>query len=181
MQNSLIFIVKTLSDLYLLTYLLRFILQWVRADYYNPIAQFVLRVTNPLVVPARRMLPSVGGVDLPTLVVLLVLECAVTWLLLTLYGASTPFLNLLYLALLRLIMLALWFYAIAILVYVVLSWVGQRHGSPVASLLADIVEPVLRPVRRILPPIAGLDLSPLLVLIALQAVIIALPLPPALR
>ena len=57
MQNSLIFIVKTLSDLYLLTYLLRFILQWVRADYYNPLAQFVLRVTNPLVVPARRMLP----------------------------------------------------------------------------------------------------------------------------
>src|SRR5690606_16977208 len=82
---------------------------------------------------------------------------------------------------LRLIMLALWFYAIAILVYVVLSWVGQRHGSPVASLLADIVEPVLRPVRRILPPIAGLDLSPLLVLIALQAGIIARPLHPALR
>ena len=181
MQNSLIFIVKTLSDLYLLTYLLRFILQWVRADYYNPLAQFVLKVTNPLVVPARRMLPSAGGVDLPTLIVLIVLQCVVTWLLLSLVGASVPLGTFVYLVLLRLIMLTLWFYSIAILIYVVLSWVGQRHGSPIASLLGDVVEPVLRPVRRILPPIGGLDLSPLLVLILLQALIIALPLPPVLR
>src|SRR5690606_13897613 len=120
-------------------------------------------------------------VDLPTLIVLIVLQCAVTWLLLTLVGASVPIGTFLYLALLRLIMLTLWFYSIAILIYVVLSLVGQRHGSPVADLLGDVVEPVLRPVRRVLPPIAGLDLSPLLVLIVLQALIIALPLPPVLR
>ena len=109
------------------------------------------------------------------------LEAAVTWLLLSLVGASAPVGTFLFLVLLRLIMLTLWFYSIAILIYVVLSWVGQRHGSPIASLLGDVVEPVLRPVRRILPPIGGLDLSPLLVLILLQALIIALPLPPVLR
>ena len=75
---------QTIGDLYLLTYLLRFVLQWVRADYYNPLAQFVLKVTNPLVVPARRLLPSAGGIDLPTLVVLIALEALVTWLLIAL-------------------------------------------------------------------------------------------------
>lgn len=181
MQNSLIFIVKTLSDLYLLTYLLRFMLQWVHADFYNPLAQFVLRVTNPLVLPARRLLPAVGGVDMPTLIVLIALECAVTGVLLALVGATVPIGTFLYFALLRLIMLTLWFYAIAILIYVILSWVGQRQGNPAATLLGDVVEPVLRPVRRALPSIAGLDLSPLLVLVALQALIIALPLPAVLR
>src|SRR5690554_3783162 len=181
MQNSLIFLVKTLSDLYLLTYLLRFILQWVRADYYNPLAQFIVRITNPLVVPARRVLPAIGGIDAPTLVVLLLLEGVVTWVLIKLVGVSVPPGQFLYWVLLRLIMLTLWFYSIAILVYVILSWVGQSHGSPVAHLLGDVVEPALRPVRRLLPPIAGLDLSPLLVLILLQALIIALPLPFPLR
>ena len=69
---------------------MRFILQWVRADYYNPLAQFVLKVTNPLVVPARRLLPSAGGIDLPTLVVLIALEALITWLLIALVGIPAP-------------------------------------------------------------------------------------------
>ena len=68
MQSALIFLFKTLADLYLLTFLLRFIMQWVRASHYNPLSQFVFKVTNPLVVPARRVLPSVAGLDTPTLV-----------------------------------------------------------------------------------------------------------------
>jgi uncharacterized protein YggT (Ycf19 family) len=84
MQSALIFLVKTLADLYLLTFLLRFIMQWVRASYYNPLSQFVFKVTNPLVVPARRVLPSVAGLDTPTLVVLVILEIAVTFALLRL-------------------------------------------------------------------------------------------------
>ncbi|HEY8519586.1 MAG TPA: YggT family protein [Gammaproteobacteria bacterium] len=180
MKESFIFIVRTLSDLYLLTFLLRFIFQWVRADYYNPFAQFVVKVTNPLVVPARRLLPSVGGVDMPTLVVLVLLEALVTALLIALAGWSVPAPTFLWFTLLRLIHLTLWFYTVAILVYVVLSWVGQASYSPLARLLDQIVEPVLRPARRLLPPIGGLDLSPLLVMILLQAVVIALRLPPLL-
>jgi YggT family protein len=181
MQNSLIFIVKTLTDLYLLTYLLRFILQWVRADYYNPLAQFILNVTNPLVVPARRLLPPAGGIDLPTLVVLILLECLATWMLIALAGASVPVGTFLAYVGLRLINLTLWFYSIGILIYVILSWVAPGQPNPMRRVLAEIVEPVLRPVRRLLPPIGGLDLSPLLVLIAIQAAIIALPLPGMLR
>jgi YggT family protein len=181
MQNALLFLIKTIADLYLLTYLLRFILQWVRADYYNPLVQFIVRVTNPLVVPARRLLPSVAGVDLPTLVVLIALEALVTWLLLVLAGVSAPLAWFAFYVLLRLISLTLWFYLMAILIYVVLSWVGQRQHSPVGAVLGALVEPLLRPARRLIPPIAGLDLAPVLVLILIQAVVIALPLPAFLR
>ena len=181
MQNSLLFLIKTVSDLYLLTYLLRFILQWVRAGYHNPLAQFVLKVTNPLVVPARRLLPSAGGIDLPTLVVLIVLEALTTWLLIWLTNVTVPVLWFVLYVVLRLVSLTLWFYLVAILIYVILSWVGQRQYSAVGAVLGELVEPFLRPARRLLPPIAGLDLAPLLVLILIQATVIALPLPGFLR
>lgn len=177
MQNALIFLVTTLADLYLLTFLLRFIIQWVRASYYNPLAQFVFKVTSPLVVPARRVLPSVGGLDTPTLAVLIVLEIVVTFVVLRLAGVSLPVPQLLLYSLLRLIALTLWFYTGALFVYVILSWFGDRGGNPMAELLGDLVEPLLRPVRRVLPPIGGLDLSPLIVILLLQAGMIALPLP----
>jgi YggT family protein len=181
MRDSLLFLIKTVSDLYLLTYLLRFILQWVRADYYNPIAQFVLKVTNPLVVPARRLLPSAGGIDLPTLVVLVALEALITWLLFVLADQNAAIGRFALYVLLRLVSLTLWFYLVAILIYVILSWVGQRQYSAIGGVLGALVEPVLHPARRLLPPIAGLDLAPLLVLILIQAVVIALPLPWFLR
>src|SRR5688572_32653941 len=117
MQSALIFLFKTLADLYLLTFLLRFIMQWVRASHYNPLSQFVFKVTNPLVVPARRILPSVAGLDTPTLVVLIVLEIISTLLLLLLLGVSLSVPELLFYSLLRLISLALWFYTGALLIF----------------------------------------------------------------
>lgn len=181
MQNALIFVVKTLTDLYVLTFLLRFIMQWTRADFHNPFADVILRVTNPLVRPARRLLPAARGVDLPTLILLLVLEALATLILLWLYGDRVPTSRFLVLVVLRLVNLTIWFYTIAIFVYVILSWIGQGRYSPIGALLGDLVEPILAPARRIVPPIAGVDLSPLLVLILLQAVSIALPLAPYLR
>ncbi len=181
MTSALIFLIRTLADLYLLMFLLRFILQWVRASYRNPLSQLVQKVTSPLVVPARRVLPSVAGLDLPTLVVLIVLEGIVTFLLITIarYSVSIP--SLLFLVVLRLVSLTLWFYFGALLVYVLLTWFGDRGNGPMRSVLAEIVEPLLRPVRRILPPIAGFDLSPVLVMLVCQAGIIALALPLFLR
>jgi YggT family protein len=181
MQSALIFLLKTLADLYLLTYLLRIIMQWVRASYYNPLAQFVVKVTNPLVVPARRVVPSVGGLDTATLLVLLALEIAITFVLLRLAGLSPPIPVLLFYSLLRLISLALWFYVGALIIYVLLSWFGDRGRNPMAILLGELVEPLLRPARRLLPPIGGLDLSPLIVMLLLQAAMIALPMPAYLR
>jgi YggT family protein len=181
MRNAAFYLVKTFSDLYLLAFLFRFILQWVQADFYNPLSQFIVRATNPLVVPARRLMPSVGEIDVPTLVVLVLLQFLVTWLLLTMAGVAVSIETFLLYVVLRLISLTLWLYSISILVYVILSFLANAMYSPIAMLLGQVVGPVLRPVRRILPPIAGLDLSPWLVLILLQALMIALQLPPYLR
>ena len=169
MLDALIFLVRTFADLYLLTFLLRFIMQWARANHYNPLSQVVFKVTNPLVVPARRLLPSVAGLDMPTLVVLIVLEIVVTFVLLRLVGLSLPIPRLLFYSLLRLISLVLWFYVGALIIYAVLSWFAQPSRNPMAMLLGGLVEPLLRPARRMLPPIGGFDLSVLLVIVLLQA------------
>ena len=181
MQSALIFLIKTLADLYLLTFLLRFLMQWVRASYDNPFAQFVLKVTSPLVVPARRVLPSIGGLDTPTLAVLILLEIVVTFVLLFVAGLSLPVAVVLVYSLLRLIALALWFYTVALFIYVLLSWFGGRGDNPMSELLGELIEPILRPARRLVPPIGGLDLSPLIVILLLQAALIALPVPAYLR
>jgi YggT family protein len=169
MLDALIFLVRTFADLYLLTFLLRFIMQWARANHYNPLSQVVFKVTNPLVVPARRLLPSVAGIDVPTLVVLIVLEIVVTFALLRLVGLSLPIPRLLFYSLLRLISLVLWFYVGALIIYAVLSWFAQPSRNLMAMLLGQLVEPLLRPARRMLPPIGGFDLSVLLVIVLLQA------------
>jgi YggT family protein len=169
MRSALLFIVRTIADLYLLTFLLRFILQWSRASFHNPFAQFVITVTNPLVRPARRLLPSAAGVDVPTLVVLVLLEAIVTWLLILIGGAPVSPVEFVLLVVLRLANLTLWFYFMAILIYVLLSWIGQTY-SPLGAMLGELAEPVLRPARRLLPPIGGLDISPVLVMILIQAV-----------
>lgn len=169
MLAALTFVVRTLADLYLLTFLLRFIMQWARTNHYNPLSQLVFRVTNPLVVPARRFLPSVAGLDMPTLIVLVLLEVVVTFVLLRLVGLSLPIPRLLFYSLLRLISLTLWFYIGALIIYAVLSWFGQPSRNPMAVLLAELVEPLLRPARRMLPPVGGFDLSVLLVIVLLEA------------
>jgi len=175
MQSSLIFVVDALSGLYISTFALRFILQWIRASYQSPLAQFVLQITAPLVVPARRVLPSVRGIDLPTLVVIVVLECVATLSIFAIAGFVPPIDSFVTTVLLRLVTLTLWIYCAALFIYVVMSWLGGQLYNPSAATLAALVEPLLRPVRRLIPPIAGLDVSPVIVLILLQAVIYALP------
>jgi YggT family protein len=176
MQDALIFIGRTLIDLYIITFILRIIMQWVRADFRNPLTQFILRVTNPLVIPLRRVVPAVGGLDTASLIVLLLLELVVTIMLInvTCAGEAT-FLPIVSLTILRTIHLLLRVYLFVILIYVILSWVSPGGYNPGAALLASISEPVLRPIRRIIPPIGGLDLSALFALIGIQAVTMLLP------
>ena len=175
MQSSLIFVVDALSGLYISTFALRFILQWIRASYQSPLAQFVLQITAPLVVPARRVLPSIRGIDLPTLVVIVALECVATLMIFSIAGIVPPIDGFIATVSLRLLTLTLWIYCAALFIYVVMSWLGGQQYNPNAATLAALVQPLLRPVRRLVPPIAGLDVSPVIVLILLQAVIYALP------
>ena len=181
MRDSLFFLVRVLSHLYLLLFLLRFIMQWIRADFYNPIAQFVVKATNPLVVPARRLIPATTSIDLPTLVVLIAIEGLATWLLLSLASYTASWDVLATFVLLRLVSLTLSLFTWTIVVYIILSWISPGGYHPLMVMLSELNQPILRPIRRILPPMSGLDLSPLLAVILIHAISIAIPLPNFLR
>jgi len=176
MQNALIFIVRTLVDLYIITFLLRIVMQWIRADFRNPLTQFILRVTNPLVIPLRRVVPAIGNLDTASLIVVLLMQLIVTVILVNLTCVGEPiFVQVVSLTVVRTIYLLLRLYLFVILAYVILSWVSPGTFNPVSNLLTSIAEPVLRPLRRIVPPIGGLDLSALFALIGIQALTMILP------
>jgi len=176
MQDALIFIVRTLVDLYIITFGLRIVMQWIRADYRNPVTQFIVRITNPLVVPLRRFIPPAGSLDTASLTVVILLELVVTIALINLTcSGQPPLLNVVALTVLRTLYVMLRLYLFVLLIYVILSWVNQGTFNPVSSLLAAIAEPVLRPLRKLIPPIGGLDLSALFALIGIQALTMLLP------
>ncbi|NND59073.1 MAG: YggT family protein [Gammaproteobacteria bacterium] len=169
-MQALEFVVRTLLELYTYTFVLRFLLQWARADFHNPLSQFIIQVTDPLVRPLRRIIPGLRGLDLSTMLVayLLVILTSTVSVLLLYKGLPTNITLLLVKSLVDLVMIVINMMLIAILVMVVLSWVAPYH--PIAGVLRALTGPVLRPVQRLVPAIAGLDLSPMLAAIALVAV-----------
>jgi YggT family protein len=182
MRDALIFIFRSLLDLYIITFVLRLILQWVRADFRNPLTQFIVRITNPLVIPLRRVIPAIGGLDTGTLIIVLSLELLITAALTNVACLGDPNISqTILLALLRLVYLTLRIYLFVILIYVLLSWISSGSYNPAAILLTSITEPVLKPLRRIIPSIGGLDLSPLFALIGIQALTMVLPIGQAMQ
>lgn len=169
-----VFLIETLFGLYISALLLRFLFQLVRADFYNPFSQFLVKVTNPPLLPLRRIIPGWGGIDLASVVLLLALQVLKLLLVVLLYGRSATPAGLALLAVAQLLELVLWVFLIAILVRVLLSWVAPYSRHPLTDLLYSLTEPLMRPARRWIPPIAGLDLSPILVLVLLQLALMLL-------
>ncbi len=175
MQDILIFLFQTLLDLYILTFVLRILLQAVRADFRNPISQFVVKVTDPLVLPIRRFVPPIGPVDTATLLIALALQALLTGVLLSVACTTGPNpLQLVGLSVIRLARLTLNIYFFLIIAQVIISWVAAGQYNPMFALLSQVVEPALRPIRRLIPPIAGVDLSPLFAIIAIQVFLLLL-------
>jgi len=169
------YLVQTLLSLYLLTMLLRFVLQLVRADFYNPICQFLVKVTNPLVIPLRRVLPGFGGLDMASLVLALLLQLAGIVALLLINGLGLPNILLLLLwSVIGLIGLLVNIYFFALLAMIILSWVAPGSNHPAIYLLHQITEPVMAPFRKALPSMGGMDFSPILVFILINVIQIAL-------
>ncbi len=172
------FLLTTLFQLYIAIVLLRFLLQWARADFYNPLSQFVLKLTTPLLRPLRRIIPGFGGWDLATLVLAWLLAMVQVTLVGTqisqynipglLDGQSLSLFGVMLISLLDIFALSVSLFLIAIIIQAVSSWFNPGHYNPVTVVLYSLTEPLLRPARRLLPPISGIDLSPLLVLLALQ-------------
>jgi YggT family protein len=167
-ENPIIFLIETLLDLYIVVLMLRFILQQVRADFYNPISQFIVKATSPVLNPARRIIPGVGGIDIATIIVVIAFIALKVWVVVMLQGYSPSILALLLTGIRDFISLALNIFIFAIIVQAILSWVNPDPYNPVSGILHSITYPVLRPFRSLIKPIGGLDLSPLFALIALM-------------
>jgi YggT family protein len=174
MTQALYFIVRTLAQLYLLLLLLRFWLPWLRADFRNPIAQGILRFTSPLIVPLRRFLPSIGRLDTATILVAFVVQYVTVLALLAIVRRSADTAEVALVSIIELATLSLNLFFFAILIRIVLSWVAPGNYNPITALLTTLSEPVLRPFRRLIPSIGGLDISPIFAIVLLQAAVIML-------
>jgi YggT family protein len=173
-SNALTFLLTTLVDLYVTAVLLRLLLQWVRADFYNPVCQFLVRITNPVLVPLRRVVPAIGRLDTASVVLMLALEYTATWVVTQVAPVQFTLGQVLLFSVVKLLGTLLWTYFFLVIAMVLLSWVGRGARHPVVPLVHQLTEPLLRPVRRVVPPIAGIDLSPLFVLIAIRFLLVLL-------
>lgn len=172
-MDALYFILESVLSLAVFAFLLRFLLPLVRADFRNPLSQAVLSLTNWLVIPLRRILPPIGRMDTASLVALVTVQLLATLLMFRLrVGALIPFVPLVFAGLTTLAISTIRLFQVLIFVYALLSFIAPGTYSPVVGLLSSLCEPLLRPLRRVLPVIGGLDFSPLVALIGLQALLI---------
>jgi YggT family protein len=175
LNDILVYLIQTLLGLFLLAMLLRFLLQLVRADFYNPICQFLVKVSNPLVLPLRKVIPGYAGLDLASLLLAVLLQLLAIVAILLLSGNGIPSLPLLLIwSILGVISLLVNIYFFALLAMIILSWVAPGSNHPAIYLLYQITEPVMAPLRKLLPPMGGLDFSPILVFVLINIIQIAL-------
>lgn len=167
--SALVFIVNALTSLYLLLLLLRFWLPWMQADFRNPLAQGILKLTSPVVIPLRRIVPSFGRLDTATILVAFVVQYLAILIILLIVGRSAAFAAIATTALVKLLMLSVNLFMFAIFVRIILSWISPGQHNPATAIITTLTEPILRPVRRVIPPMGGFDISPIFVIIALGA------------
>jgi YggT family protein len=168
LTNPLEFLISTLFSLYIVAVMLRFLLGLVRADFYNPVSQFLVRITNPLLIPLRKVIPSIGKFDSAAMLLMIVLQLAAVTLILLLRGEGISSAVLIMVTLATLVSLVIDVFMFAIIVEVIISWMNPGSYNPVSSLLHSLTSPLLRPIRHLVPPIAGIDLSPLFAILGLQ-------------
>ena len=169
LNTAAIYLIQTLGSLYLLIVLLRFLLQLVRADFYNPLSQFIVRATKPLLMPLRRLIPGYGGLDFASLVLGIAIQLVMLIMIILLMGYALP--NILLLvswAAIGVLALFVKIFFFALIISVILSWVSHGSYNPAVILINQLCEPILAPIRKILPALGGLDLSPIFAFIAIR-------------
>jgi YggT family protein len=174
LQNVGTFLVETLFSLYIGAILVRFLLAWSRANFYNPLSQFLVKITNPVLVPLRRMIPAIGKLDTAAIVLALGLTIIQVLLLLGLMGRDASILNVVLYSVFELLRTVVHIYIFAMIIQAVMSWVGNTYGNPLADLLNSLTSPLLRPIRNIVPVIGMVDLSPMVAILLLYIVLIVL-------
>ena len=168
--NAGVFLINTVFGLFILIVMLRFLLQLVRADFYNPVSQFLVKATSPVLVPLRRVIPGLYGIDFAAVVLLLVLQIMQIVLVGLVKGYAFQPLGIVVMAFAELASLTVNIFFFSILIQVILSWVSPGNDNPVSGVLYGLNEPLLRPARRMIPPVSGFDFSPLIVGVLLKLV-----------
>jgi YggT family protein len=180
-SNAMLFLLTTLFDLLLWVWLLRIILQAARAEFYNPISQAIWKITRFPTDWLRPFVPNLRNVNtaavLVAMAIALIYVHLIDGMLKLRYGEITLLVS----AVLKLLVLTVNLYTFTIFIQAIMSWLGPGVRNPASNILWSMNEPLLRPARRLIPPLSGLDLSPLVVILLLQVLNRLLPLPGAFR
>lgn len=167
--NAAVYLISIVFLLYILAVMLRFLLQLVRADFYNPVSQFLITVTNPVLRYLRRWIPGYKGIDWPSILLLMVLKGIELCLIALLKTGTVPAMaGLLVLIIAHLLKMMIWVYIIIIILQALISWINPGAYNPVTVLMYQLTDPLLHRLRRYIPPAGGLDWSPLVALIVLN-------------
>jgi YggT family protein len=168
MTDPVIFVIDSLFSLYILAVLLRFLLQWCGANFYNPISQFLVKVTHPPLRILRRFVPPIGKIDTSSLILVLSLQMLADFSILMLKGVTISIGSLTILSLTQLISLLINIFIYSVFARAILSWLNPGAFSSASSILDSLTEPLLGICRKFIPDLGGIDLSPLAALMILQ-------------
>lgn len=164
LTNPLVFLVGALVTLYITIVLLRVLLQVTRADFYNPLSQFIVKATTPVLKPMQSVIPTVSRVDLAAVTLILILQIIIGLVQLP----GLPIVAVLIWSIAELLALTINVFLFSIFIVVLLSWINPGTYNPAVSLLHSLTVPILRPIQRRIPPMSGFDLSPLVAMLGLQ-------------
>ncbi|MGB0503888.1 MAG: YggT family protein, partial [Thalassolituus sp.] len=165
-------LINSIGSLVLLVIVLRFLLQLVRADFYNPMSQMIVKFTNPLLIPLRRIIPGFGGLDVASLVLALAAQYLLIVLVLMIagFGVNLPFVAMIGWAAVGLGSLLLNIYFWGLLIVIIASWIAPNSYNPALILINQIIDPVMRPIRTRMPDLGGLDLSPMVLMLGIKVI-----------
>jgi len=175
-NNVLTFLIHAIFTLYIGAFVIRAILAMVRADFYNPISQFLVTITNPLLIPLRKILPSLGKIDTASWVLIFGLKALEIFLLFTIKGIQLNPQTLVIASIFQVITMIISIFLYAVIIRAILSWFANANmgPNPLLSIIHSITEPLLAPARKIIPPIGMFDLSAMVVILVLYSILIAL-------
>lgn len=167
-----VFLIEAVFSLYIAAILIRLLLGFSRADFHNPLSQFLVKITNPVLVPLRRFIPSIGKLDTSAILVAYALTLLKLTLIYLLTRGAIMFPESLFWAVGELAKSIVWIYIIALVIQAVISWIGSAHGNPVVPLINSLTNPILKPIRKVVPLVGMMDLSSLVAILGLNVILI---------
>jgi YggT family protein len=171
LADAVIYLVDTVAGLYLIAVILRFLLQLLRADFYNPLSQFVVNITNPPLRPLRRFIPGFRGLDIASLTLAFIVATIKLLIISTIAGITLNLASTILLSIADILQTTVYIFIFITIARAVLSWFQQGGQNPIERLLSSLSEPLLKPLRRILPELGGLDFSPFALIILLTLIL----------